>query len=82
MRGKTLGLIGCGVIARAVARKAKVFGLEILGCDSFVTAESAAAAGICLVSQEELLRRSDYISLHVSLIESTRNLLNREPWRR
>ena len=78
VRGKTLGLIGCGVIARAVARKAGVFGLEILGCDPNVTAESAADAGICLVSQEELLRRSDYVSLHVPLIESTRNLINRE----
>ena len=66
--GQTLGLIGLGNIARATARKAKVFGLEVVAYDPFVEPWIAREYRIELVSSmEELARRSDYVSVHVPL---------------
>lgn len=81
IHGKTLGLVGCGNIARAVARKARAFDMEVIGCDPYLPVEAAAAAGIRLISQEEVLAQSDYLSLHAPLTEGTRHLINRDTLR-
>ena len=74
--GQTLGLIGLGNIARATARKAKVFGLEVIAYDPFVEPWIAREYRIELVSgMEELARRSDYVSVHVPLNPQTRGLV-------
>lgn len=72
VNGKTLGIVGCGRIGQAVARRATGFGMRVLGFDPF--AENTA--GIERVSLEDLLRESDFVSLHCSLTPENRGLLN------
>jgi D-3-phosphoglycerate dehydrogenase len=74
--GQTLGLVGCGNIARATARKAKVFGLETIAYDPYVEPWIARDYGIKLVAGlDELARRSDFVSMHVPLNNETRRLV-------
>jgi D-3-phosphoglycerate dehydrogenase len=70
--GQTLGIIGCGNIGRITARKAQCFGLKILGYDPYVDKSLAKESGITLVSLPELLKESDFVSVHA--------LLNKETW--
>jgi len=72
---QTLGIIGCGNIGRATARKAQCFGFRIIGYDPYVDKSLAKEAGINLVSMAELLGESDYISLHTALNAETRHLV-------
>jgi D-3-phosphoglycerate dehydrogenase len=76
LRGKTLGILGLGRIGLEVARRARGFGLEILGCDPFVSAAVARENGILLVSLDELFARADYLSLHVGLTPQTTGVIN------
>jgi len=69
---QTLGLVGCGKIGRMTARKARCFGLRVLGYDPYVDKSLAKEHGITLVSLPELLRESDFVSVHT--------LLNKETW--
>lgn len=73
----TLGLIGFGNIARAVAKRAAGFGMEILWSDPFVEPGRFDAPGQ-KVALEELLAASDFISVHAPLVPSTRGLLGTE----
>jgi D-3-phosphoglycerate dehydrogenase / 2-oxoglutarate reductase len=82
IRGKTLGIVGFGKIGRAVYEKARGFGLTIVVHDSKVSASAVAAFGIEVVSFEELLNRSDYISIHLPLTSETVRLFNAEAFRR
>jgi D-3-phosphoglycerate dehydrogenase len=75
LRGRTLGIVGLGRIGMAVAARARSFEMELLGSDPYVTPEVASAHGIELVSVEELLARSDAITLHVPLTEQTRGMI-------
>jgi D-3-phosphoglycerate dehydrogenase len=72
----TLGFVGFGNIARLVLERAKPFGFKFLAADPYVSAEAAAAAGVELVSLEDLMRRSDVVSVHVFLNAETRGLIN------
>jgi D-3-phosphoglycerate dehydrogenase len=74
--GKTVGLIGLGRIARAVARRLTGFDGTVIAYDPMVDAETAASAGVRLVGMEELLAESDYISLHLPLTPETRHLID------
>src|ERR1700690_4265460 len=65
LRGKTLGILGLGRIGLEVARRARGFGLEIIGTDPFVSAAVARENGIALVPMEELFLKTDYLTLHV-----------------
>jgi D-3-phosphoglycerate dehydrogenase len=76
LRGKTLGILGLGNIGLEVARRARAFGLELLGHDPFVSAAVARENGIRLVSAEELFAASDYLTLHVSLTPQTAGIIN------
>ena len=77
LKGKTLGLIGFGRIGRAVADRAKGFGLAVTAYDPYVGDECMQAHGVRQTGLEELLARSDFISLHVPLTEETRRLLDK-----
>jgi D-3-phosphoglycerate dehydrogenase len=76
MTGKTLGLIGMGSIGKLVAKKVNGFGMRILAYDVFQDHEYAATNGIEYVNLPTLLQKADYISLHLPLVETTRNLIS------
>jgi D-3-phosphoglycerate dehydrogenase / 2-oxoglutarate reductase len=76
LRGKTLGILGLGRIGLEVAKRARGFGLELIGADPFVSAAVARENGITLVTNEELFAKSDYLTLHVGLTPQTANIIN------
>jgi D-3-phosphoglycerate dehydrogenase len=76
LRGKTLGILGLGRIGLEVARRARGFGLEIVGSDPFVSPAVARENGIKLATLEELIAASDYITLHVGLTPQTLGVVN------
>ncbi len=78
VQDKTLGIVGLGSIGRQVAQRAKPFGMRVVAYDPFVSSDAARDCGVELVEFEPLLRRSDYISLHLSLNPSTAGLINAE----
>ena len=76
LRGKTLGILGLGRIGLEVARRARGFGLEIVGSDPFVSAAVARENGITLVPLDELFAKADYLTLHVGLTPQTAGVIN------
>ena len=76
LRGKTLGIVGFGRIGIEVARRAKVFEMELIAHDPFVPASVAREMGVKLASLEEVLAAGDYITLHMALTPQTANLIN------
>jgi glyoxylate reductase len=70
--GATLGLVGLGAIGQAVARRAAAFGMPVVGW----TPSGREVPGVEAVSLEELLARSDFVSVHLALTEATRDLLD------
>ncbi len=76
--GKTLGVFGLGKIGSEVAKRAKSFEMNVIGCDPFVSDDYAKRLGIELVSFEDLLKRSDYITLHVPANKDTKGSINAE----
>jgi D-3-phosphoglycerate dehydrogenase len=76
LEGQVLGLVGFGNIPRTLTPKAKSFGLKVLTYDPFVTPDVLAAAGVEGVSFDDLLARSDFISVHAPLQPATRGLMN------
>ena len=78
LRDRILGLVAFGNIARNVATKAKVFGMEIIAYDPHVTPEIFAKHGTRQVELDELMSRADYVSLHTPLLPDTRHMINRD----
>lgn len=76
LSGKTAGIVGIGRIGRAVAKRASAFDMKILAYDPYVTAEDANKLNIQLVTLEELLSKSDFISIHAPLTKETRYLID------
>jgi D-3-phosphoglycerate dehydrogenase len=76
LEGRVLGLIGFGNIPRALAPKAKAFGLKVLTHDPYVKGDVPQRAGVEGVSLDDLLARSDFISVHAPLTPPTRGLVN------
>lgn len=72
--GKTIGIIGVGDIGRAVARRAMGFGMDILGNDILPRPE-AASTGLIFTSLNDLLSRSDIVTIHTPLTAATTNLI-------
>jgi D-3-phosphoglycerate dehydrogenase len=78
---QTLGVIGVGKIGSIVADRALGMKMDVIGYDPYITPEAAAILGIELVTLEELLSRSDFITLHTPLTSETRHILNRKTLR-
>ena len=76
--GRTMGLVGFGLIARHVARRAKAFDMSILAYDPFLNDSDPALASVDakLVELDKLLAHSDVVSLHVPLTKDTENLID------
>jgi D-3-phosphoglycerate dehydrogenase len=76
LEGRVLGLIGFGNIPRAVAPKAQAFGLKVITHDPYVGKNVLDKAGVEGVSFDDLLARSDFVSVHAPLTPATRGLIN------
>lgn len=77
LRGKTLGLVGCGRIGSALARRAQALGLRVVYFDPYVCDGHEKALGVeRAASLESLLRQSEFLSLHCPLTSETHALLN------
>ncbi len=77
LRGKTLGIVGLGRIGLEVARRARAFGMTLLGYDPFVAPMIARENDVTLVPIDEIFGESDFLSLHVGLTPQTEGLINR-----
>ena len=77
LRGKTLGIVGLGNIGRYVARIANAFDMKVLAWSARLTEEAAAAAGAERVELDDLLQSSDIVTIHATLSDQTRGLIDR-----
>ncbi len=78
LTGKTLGVIGAGNIGGIVCDRARGLKMKVVAFDPFLSEDKADQMGVEKVELDELLKRADFITLHVPLIDSTRNILSRE----
>lgn len=82
LRGKTLGLVGFGRIAKAVASKARAFGMRIVVFDPYVQKEELAKHVVERCSLEQLLEVADFVSIHAVLTPETKHLIGLEEFKR
>jgi D-3-phosphoglycerate dehydrogenase len=81
LRGRVLGLVGFGRIPQLVAPKAKAFGLKVVTSDPYVPEDTTTRAGVERVDFGELLKVSDYVSVHTPLMPENRGLFNADVFR-
>ncbi len=77
LRGKTLGIVGLGRIGLEVARRAKAFGMQLIGYDPFIAPVIARENSVTLVPIDDIFGQSDFLSLHVGLTPQTEGLINK-----
>jgi len=77
LRGKTLGLIGLGRVGTEVARRARALEMKVLAYDPYVTSAAAREVEVDLLGLEDLLERSDVLSLHTSLSPATEKMIDK-----
>lgn len=75
LAGKTLGVLGLGKLGSKVAAIGKAFEMDVIAWSQNLTAERCEAVGATLVSKEDLMRRADFISIHLILSDRTRGLV-------
>ncbi len=75
IRGKTLGVVGLGNVGSEVAKRAHGLEMEVIAYDPVVSVERAELFNVQLVTLAELLDRSDFVTVHVPLVEANRNLI-------
>jgi phosphoglycerate dehydrogenase-like enzyme len=78
LAGSTLGIIGLGSIGKELARRARGFDMRVIAYDPIQDPEFAERHQIAYVELEQLLRESDFVSLHLFLSDETRHLINAE----
>ena len=78
LTGKTLGVIGAGNIGSIVCARALGLKMKVLAYDPFLSEERATEIGVEKVELDDLLKRADFITLHVPLTDATRDILSRE----
>ncbi len=81
IEGKKLGVIGLGAIGVLVANAAKRLGMEVYGCDPFISVKHAWNLSrdiIYVKDKEEIYRSCDYITVHVPLLDDTRKMINKD----
>lgn len=82
LRGSVLGLVGFGRIPQLVAPKGKAFGFRVVAYDPYIPANVFADAGVESVSFDELLKISDYVSIHTPLMPETNRLFRAETFQK
>ena len=75
VQNKTLGIVGLGRVGSEVARRAQSFGMRLVAFDPFVAPDYASRMGVNLITLEELLAESDFVTLHTPLTDSSHNLI-------
>jgi D-3-phosphoglycerate dehydrogenase / 2-oxoglutarate reductase len=75
LRGKVLGLVGLGNVGSEVARRARGLDMSVIGYDPFVSPEYARKLQIEPATIDEVLKRADFVSLHVPLNDATRGII-------
>jgi phosphoglycerate dehydrogenase-like enzyme len=75
LNGKTLGVLGLGTLGSRVARVGRAFEMDVIAWSQNLTAARAAEVGATLVARDELLARSDVVSIHLVLSDRTRGLI-------
>ncbi|MEK9178871.1 MAG: NAD(P)-dependent oxidoreductase [Patescibacteria group bacterium] len=77
LKGKTIGFVGCGAIAKSIIEKLKGFSIgSIVGYDPYLSSEQLSEFNVRKVSLEELLKVSDIVSLHLPLTDETKDLIS------
>ena len=77
LRGKTLGIIGMGRIGSGVAKRAMAFDMDVIGYDPYLNEERAKALDVKVVSLDELIEKSDFITVHMPINDETRDMINK-----
>ena len=75
IRGKTLGVVGLGNVGSEVAKRAHGLEMDVIAFDPVVAVERAELFNVALVSLNDLLERADFVSVHVPLVDSNRDLI-------
>jgi D-3-phosphoglycerate dehydrogenase len=78
LRGRTLGIAGLGRIGKAVALRGEAFGMRLLAYEPYPDKEFASKHGVGLISFDQLLADSDFLSLHLPLMPESKYLINRQ----
>src|SRR5512145_632541 len=76
LSGKTLGIIGIGRIGGEVAKRAKSFGMKLIGFDPYISPEAAVKLGVRLMSLNDVCKEADFITVHAALTPTTHNLIS------
>ncbi|UUZ94387.1 phosphoglycerate dehydrogenase [Paenibacillus sp. P25] len=77
LRNKVLGILGMGRIGAEVAKRAKAFGMQVMGYDPFLTEERAEQMGVKLGSVNDICAKADFITVHTPLTNETRHMISR-----
>src|SRR2546423_5230789 len=78
LAGKTLGVIGLGRIGSEVARKCQAMGMNVIAFDPFINPDAHLSSGFNLVEVQKVFEEADFITVHVPLTDTTRNLINKD----
>ncbi|MEZ6046407.1 MAG: phosphoglycerate dehydrogenase [Planctomycetaceae bacterium] len=78
VRERVIGLVGLGRIGRSTAIRAKSLGMQVIAHDDFADPDFVKQHQIEMVTFEDLLRRSDYVSLHAPMLPATKHLINKQ----
>ncbi|MBI3541308.1 MAG: phosphoglycerate dehydrogenase, partial [Deltaproteobacteria bacterium] len=79
---KVLGIVGVGNIGKIVADRALGLKMKVVGFDPFLSQEAAEKMGIELVDLDQIFTRADYITVHTPLNEKTKNLINKDAFKK
>jgi D-3-phosphoglycerate dehydrogenase len=77
LAGKTVGLMGTGAIGEQVAQRCRAFDMKVIACDPFPRADLSASLGLEYTSFDEILKRSDFVSLHTPVTSATKDIINK-----